>query len=110
MKNFLLTILFFTSGFLSSLAQEIDTIPISTKNLDIRLKRSPLPSRMGVLQFKPIEIKPAIIDAKVNYWKTKTSIGVNVNQAAFSDNWKNGGVNSLAIGGLVNYKGNFTIW
>ena len=31
-----------------------------------------------------------------------------MNQAAFSDNWKGGGVNSLAIGGLVNHKAEYS--
>lgn len=108
MKKLLLTILVLITFSISLLAQEIDTIPISTKNLDIRLKRSPLPSRMGTLQFKPVTFAPALVDAKVNYWNTKTSIGININQAAFSDNWKGGGVNSLAIGGLVNYKAEYS--
>ncbi|RYY11768.1 MAG: DUF3078 domain-containing protein, partial [Chitinophagaceae bacterium] len=58
--------------------------------------------------FKPVPLKPALVDAKINYWKTKTSVGINVNQASFSDNWNGGGVNSLAIGGLVNYKAEYS--
>lgn len=108
MKILLLTFLTVTALYLPLSAQEIDTIPISTKDLDIKLKRSPLPSRMGSLQFKPVILEPAVVNAKVNYWKTKTSVGINVNQAAFSDNWKGGGVNSLAIGGLINYKAEYS--
>ncbi|NQX41989.1 DUF3078 domain-containing protein [Pedobacter steynii] len=89
-------------------AQEVDTIPIDTKGLEIKLKRSPLPSRTGVLIFKPVALSPIVVDAKVNYWKTKTAIGINVNQATFSNNWKGGGVNSLAVGGLVNYKAEYS--
>ena len=104
MKNFNL-ILFLLTAFIGQVfAQEIDTIPIPTKDLDIKLKRSPLPSRMGTIQFTPVKLSPALVNAKVNYWKTKTSVGININQASFSDNWKGGGVNSLAIGGLINYK------
>lgn len=90
------------------LAQEIDTIPISTKDLDVKIKRSPLPTRSGIIVFKPVSLKPQTVEAKVNYWKTKTSVGINVNQAAFSDNWKGGGVNSFALGGLVNYKAEYS--
>lgn len=89
-------------------AQEIDTIPISTRNMDIKLKRSPLPTRTGILLFRPVSLAPMSVDAKVNYWKTKTSVGINVNQAAFSDNWKAGGVNSFALGGLINYKAEYS--
>lgn len=108
MKNLLLVTLVLITFSLNLFAQEVDTIPISTKNLDIRLKRSPLPSRMGTLHFKPVILTPALVNAKVNYWNTKTSVGININQAAFSDNWKGGGVNSLAIGGLVNYKAEYS--
>jgi hypothetical protein len=108
MKNLLLTLFILVTCSLHLFAQEVDTIPISTKNLDIKLKRSPLPSRIGAIQFKPVELVPSLVDAKVNYWKTKTAVGVNVNQAAFSDNWKGGGVNSLAITGLVNYKAEYS--
>jgi hypothetical protein len=108
MKNLLLVTLVLIMFSLNLFAQEVDTIPISTKNLDIRLKRSPLPSRMGTLHFKPVILTPALVNAKVNYWNTKTSVGININQAAFSDNWKGGGVNSLAIGGLVNYKAEYS--
>ncbi|MDQ8052593.1 MAG: DUF3078 domain-containing protein [Pedobacter sp.] len=108
MKNLLLTLLIVTALSFHLAAQEIDTIPISTKDLEIKLKRSPLPSRVGALQFTTVKLAPAIVNAKVNYWKTKTSVGINVNQAAFSDNWKGGGVNSLAIGGLINYKAEYS--
>lgn len=88
----------------SLFAQEIDTIPIETKGLEIKLKRSPLPARVGTLTFKPIKIAPVVVDEKVNYWKTTATIGFDVNQGAFSKNWKAGGVNSLAVGGMLNYK------
>ena len=108
MKIFYASILFVFISTTSLHAQEIDTIPINTKGLDIKLKRSPLPSRTGAIPFKPVELSPVIIDARVNYWKTRTSVGINVNQATFSNNWKGGGVNSLAIGGLVNYKAEYS--
>ena len=104
MKGFYISILllFFVSTELT--AQEIDTVPINTKDLQIKLKRSPMPSRIGTLPFKPLKLVPKLVDAEINYWNTKTSIGINVNQAAFSDNWSGGGVNSMAIAGLINYK------
>ncbi|MES2457633.1 MAG: DUF3078 domain-containing protein [Bacteroidota bacterium] len=104
MKSFNICLLL---SFISSsalFAQEIDTIPIQTKGLEIKLKRSPLPARVGTLTFKPVKIDPVVIDEKVNYWKTTTQIGIDVNQGAFSKNWRAGGVNSLAIGGLLNYR------
>ncbi|KQS41024.1 DUF3078 domain-containing protein [Pedobacter sp. Leaf194] len=109
MKNFLISLIIILSLSSAKLyAQEIDTIPINTKDLNIKLKRSPLPSRTLPLQFEPVKLRPAIVNAKVNYWKTKTAIGININQAQFSDNWKGGGVNSIAVGGLLNWKAEYS--
>jgi hypothetical protein len=41
-------------------------------------------------------------------WRKKLVLNVNVNQAAFSSNWKAGGVNSLGINGMFNYKANYS--
>ena len=108
MKRLMYSFFLLTAVSLPVFAQEIDTIPIAIKDFNIKLKRSPLPSRIGSLPFKPVKIAPALVEAKVNYWKTRSSIGINVNQAAFSDNWAGGGVNSLAIGGLVNYRAEYS--
>jgi len=40
-------------------------------------------------------------------WKKKFEFNLNVNQAAFSSNWKGGGVNSIGLNGLLNYKANY---
>lgn len=40
-------------------------------------------------------------------WKKYLNIGLNMNQAAFSSNWKAGGVNSVGLNGLFNYKANY---
>lgn len=40
-------------------------------------------------------------------WKKKFNFAVNFNQAAFSSNWKAGGVNSLGFNSLLNYKANY---
>ena len=42
-----------------------------------------------------------------SYWTQGLSVGLNFNQAAFSSNWKAGGVNSIAFGGLLNAKANY---
>lgn len=41
------------------------------------------------------------------YWKKTFRTGLNVNQAAFSSNWKAGGVNSFGFNALLNYKANY---
>lgn len=89
-------------------AQEIDTIPFNLKDMEIRLKRNPLPSRLGLLNFEPVTLPVNLVQAKINYWKTKATVTINVNQASFSNNWKGGGVNSIAIGGLVNHKAEYS--
>lgn len=104
MKRFnicLLLLLIVTSG---AVAQEIDTIPINTKGLEIKLKRSPLPARTGTILYKPTPIAPLVLSEKINYWKTVTAIGIDLNQGQYSKNWKGGGVNNIAIGGLLNYR------
>jgi hypothetical protein len=90
-----------------AIAQEVDSIPVNIRDMDLKLKKSPLPSLRGNIIFKPVEINPVVISSKVNYWRTSTSIGINLNQASFSNNWTGGGVNSLAVGGLVNYKADY---
>lgn len=48
------------------------------------------------------------------YWKYTLDAGINVNQAAFSDSWKGGGVNSVAAGaylfGSLDYSKNKISW
>jgi len=41
-------------------------------------------------------------------WKKKFVFNLNVNQAAFSSNWKGGGVNSLGLNGLLNYQAKYS--
>lgn len=108
MMRFLVKVLILVSFPTVVFAQEIDTIPISVKDMEIKLKRNPLPARMGVVKFTNTSLTPAIVQAKINYWKSKATLGFNVNQASFSDNWKGGGVNSIAIGGLLNYKAEYS--
>ncbi|WP_244950694.1 hypothetical protein [Pedobacter suwonensis] len=101
MKNCLAAIILILSFCSTQLhAQEIDTIPINTKDLNIKLKRSPLPSRQGPLNFEPVKIKPLVVNAKINYWKTRTNIGININQAQFSNNWKGGVPTPWQLGGF----------
>ena len=105
----LVLVFFISLAFTFSLsAQTIDTVPISVKGMQIRLKRNPLPSRIGVINFQPVSLEPAVVKAKINYWKTKATVGFNANQASFSDNWGGGGVNSVAVGGLLNHKAEYS--
>ncbi len=40
-------------------------------------------------------------------WKKKLQFNININQAAFSSNWKAGGINSIGLNGMFNYTANF---
>jgi hypothetical protein len=40
-------------------------------------------------------------------WKKKLVFNFNINQAAFSSNWKAGGINSIGLNGLFNYRANY---
>lgn len=40
----------------------------------------------------------------ISYWKKKLIMGLNINQASFSTNWKAGGVNSIGLNSMFNYK------
>lgn len=43
----------------------------------------------------------------VSPWKRDMQIGLNINQATYSDNWRSGGVNSIAIGTFLNAKADY---
>lgn len=40
-------------------------------------------------------------------WKKKLNFAININQAAFSSNWKAGGINSFGFNSLFNYQANY---
>lgn len=40
-------------------------------------------------------------------WKKAFKVGLNVNQASFSSNWKAGGVNSIGFNSFLNFKANY---
>lgn len=46
------------------------------------------------------------IDSATN-WKKSFKGGLNINQAAFSSNWKGGGINSIGANMLMNFKANY---
>ncbi len=84
-----------------------DSIKIDT-NLLNRLRIAPrknsLPVRLRPVEIEPERIPVTLLDYKVSYWRKNALIGLNFNQSAFSNNWSGGGVNSLALGGNVDYK------
>jgi hypothetical protein len=82
---------------------ESDTLIL--KGLKQYPRRNTLPVRRPVLFPETVVLNDASsLDLKVNYWRNLTSFGLNINQAAFSENWGAGGVNSLSLGGQFSYK------
>jgi hypothetical protein len=82
---------------------ESDTVIL--KGLKQYPRRNTLPVRRPVLFPETVVLNDASsLDLKVNYWRNLTSFGLNINQAAFSENWGAGGVNSLSLGGQFSYK------
>jgi hypothetical protein len=77
-------------------------------SLRLSLPKNPLQTKGSGLQILPIQISLSDLNLKVDYWRYWLTFGVNVNQASFSDNWSGGGVNSLALGTLFNFKTDYT--
>lgn len=43
----------------------------------------------------------------LSHWKKKLIFNFNINQAAFSSNWKAGGINSIGLNSVFNYRFNY---
>lgn len=95
---------------------QLDSIRLIKLQRDLRLVdslkigpgRDPLQVKDADLPILPIQIPVADLHLEVDYWRYWVTFGVNVNQASFSDNWSGGGVNSLALGTLFNFKTDYT--
>ena len=67
-----------------------------------------------VLLFLGLSLGTSVVQAQhvkpdtLSNWRKKLVFNINVNQAAFSSNWKAGGVNSLGINGMFNYKASYS--
>ncbi len=88
-----------------SYAQTERVDPIEVE--EIQPRRDVFPVRQPVFFIYKQKLNQSFVRVKVNYWKTKTNFGINLNQAAFSDNWSAGGVNSIALGSVLNYKSEY---
>jgi len=105
-KNLLILFGVLSSSIAFSQNKKADSTDIS--GLKLYPKKNSLPVRKPILNLHPVQISDADLKLKVNYWRNWTSFGINMNQASFSDNWSGGGVNSIAIGTLFNYKTDYT--
>lgn len=90
------------------LAQDFVLPTTDTLKTKIRLfKKNPFITKPPLFFLKKSAIPQRILKVKINYWRNQTTVAINVNQAAFSDNWSGGGVNSLALGGQFLYKAEY---
>lgn len=102
--------LFFTSPAFSQTTDSLmkaDSLKIDTALLNkyrIDPRRNALPQRTRPVQIHEELIPVSMLDFKINYWRKWITFGINLNQSAFSSNWSNGGISSLAIGGNFDYK------
>ena len=59
-----------------------------------------------VIAMAPSQAQVVKVDSST-HWKKGLNFGANLNQASFSSNWKAGGVNSIGLNTLFNYKANY---
>ncbi|MBC8051460.1 MAG: DUF3078 domain-containing protein [Sphingobacteriaceae bacterium] len=91
-----------------AIAQKVESDTVATDHLKLFPKKNILPVRRPSLQLQPVQIPDSDLKLKINYWRNWASLGINMNQAAFSDNWRGGGVNSIALGTQTNLKADYT--
>ena len=85
----------------------MDTVKIDTNYLNkfrIDLRRFQLPVVVRPFRVEPNLVPVGMLDYKVSYWRKWITFGININQAAFSNNWSSGGISSLALNGNFDYK------
>lgn len=107
-----LLIIAFTCLWATVFAQNADSVRTDSIKIDTNLlnryriepRRNALPVRVKPLQVQEEQVPVSMLDYKINYWRKWVVIGLNLNQSAFSNNWANGGVSSLALGGNFDYK------
>jgi len=107
----LIILFFFIYQCHVAIGQQSEGQPDTTilKDLKQYPRRNTLPVRRPVIFPEIVQLdEPEKLELSINYWRTWTAFGVNVNQASFSENWGGGGVNSLALGGQYSYKTDYT--
>jgi hypothetical protein len=95
-----------------SVAQNADSVKIDTALLN-RYRINP-PKNALPVRSRPIPLLPELIPVvplayEVSYWRKYLTLGINLNQSAFSDNWSGGGVNSFALGTNFDFKAEYNL-
>jgi hypothetical protein len=63
---------------------------------------------LGLCLVLSIQLQAQVVKVdSTSNWKKKFNFAFNFNQAAFSSNWKAGGVNSIGLNTLLNYKASY---
>lgn len=103
------------TGTISAVAQPTDTIKKDSIKIDTNLiNRYRLDPRKNALpvRSRPVQITPELIpvnlpDYKFSYWHKWIIFNLNVNQAAFSNNWTGGGISSIALNTNFDFKAEY---
>jgi len=90
-------------GISAASAQIYDLNELRQKPDSSSLKVDPLKP-----DIRPVALPVSALDLKVVYWRHWSSLGINANQASFSDNWTGGGVNSISVGALISHKSDYS--
>lgn len=61
----------------------------------------------GLLACNLVSEAQIVVPDSTTKWQKKLVFNLNLNQAAFSSNWKGGGINSIGLNTLFNYKANY---
>lgn len=109
----LLGILF--SCTVSAIAQTTDTAKKDSVKIDTTLlnkyradpRKNALPVRIRPVLVVPELVPVKLPDYVVSYWHKLVIFNLNLNQAAFTNNWSGGGVNSIAINSNFDFKAEY---
>jgi hypothetical protein len=93
-------------------AQNTDSVKKDTVKIDTNLlnkyrilpKRNIIPVRTPTIQIQQEQVPVTMLDYKISYWRRYVTFALNVNQAAFSNNYAAGGVSTLALGSNFIYR------
>lgn len=62
---------------------------------------------IGCILFPVVSMAQIVVPDSTSKWKKKMIFNLNLNQAAFSSNWKAGGINSIGLNTNFSYKANY---
>jgi hypothetical protein len=110
-----LFLLLLVIGTVPAIAQSTDTIKKDSVKVDTNLlnryrlepRRNALPVRSRPVIITPELIPVTLPDYKFSYWHKWVLFNLNFNQAAFTNNWTGGGVNTVALNANFDFKAEY---